>query len=102
MVVVVIESRFFNLCDAVLIYCIHLYLYLYYFIIIMLVKSYFLFFSAVVVSLLIIYYFYTIYYNNMNSKPVYAIAVFTDAIKGTVGFTEDLSNGRIKIDLNIS
>jgi Cu-Zn family superoxide dismutase len=65
-------------------------------------KNYFLFFSIVVVSLLIIYYFYTIYHNNMNSKPVYAIAVFTDAIKGTVAFTEDLSNGRIKIDLNIS
>ena len=37
----------------------------------------------------------------MNSKPIYAIAMFTDAIKGTVAFTEDLSNGRIKIDLNI-
>ena len=38
----------------------------------------------------------------MNSKPIYAIAVFTDSIKGTVAFTEDLSNGRIKIDLNIT
>ena len=65
-------------------------------------KNYFLFFSIVVVSLLIIYYFYTIYHNNMNPKPIYAIAVFTDAIKGTVAFTEDLSNGRIKIDLNIT
>ena len=47
-----------------------------------LVKNYFLLFSIVIVSLLIIYYFYTIYYN-MSSKPVCAIAVFTDAIKGT-------------------
>lgn len=59
-----------------------------------LVKSYFLFFSIVVVSLLIIYYFYTIYYN-MNSKPVYAIAVFTDAIKGTVAFTEEIGRAHV-------
>ena len=36
------------------------------------------------------------------SKPIYAIAVFNDSIKGTVKFSEDLTNNRIKIDLNIS
>jgi Cu-Zn family superoxide dismutase len=38
----------------------------------------------------------------MPSKPIYAIAVFNDSIKGTVKFSEDLANNRIKIDLNIS
>ena len=38
----------------------------------------------------------------MNTKPVYAIAVFNDKIKGTVKFTEDLGNNRIVIDLNIT
>lgn len=38
----------------------------------------------------------------MPSKPIYAIAVFNDSIKGTVKFSEDLTNNRIKIDLNIS
>lgn len=38
----------------------------------------------------------------MSSKPIYAIAVFNDSIKGTVKFSEDLTNNRIKIDLNIS
>ena len=37
----------------------------------------------------------------MPSKPIYAIAVFNDSIKGTVKFSEDLTNNRIKIDLNI-
>ena len=36
------------------------------------------------------------------SKPIYTIAVFNDSIKGTVKFSEDLTNNRIKIDLNIS
>lgn len=35
-------------------------------------------------------------------KSVYAIAVFTDKIKGTVRFTEEFKNNRIKIDVDIS
>ena len=37
----------------------------------------------------------------MNNKPIYAIAVFNDKIKGSVLFTEDLAHNRVKIDLNI-
>lgn len=37
----------------------------------------------------------------MTNKPVYAIAVFNDSIKGYVKFSEDLTNNRIKIDVNI-
>ena len=38
----------------------------------------------------------------MTNKSVYAIAVFNDSIKGSVKFSEDLTNNRIKIDLNIT
>lgn len=38
----------------------------------------------------------------MPSKPIYAIAVFNDNIKGTVKFSEDLTNNQIKIELNIT
>lgn len=38
----------------------------------------------------------------MSNPPVYAIAVFSDDVKGTVKFTEDLVNKRIKIEVNIS
>jgi Cu-Zn family superoxide dismutase len=38
----------------------------------------------------------------MYNKPIYAIAVFNDHIKGVVKFTEDLVNNQIKIDLNIT
>jgi Cu-Zn family superoxide dismutase len=39
----------------------------------------------------------------MTNKPVYAIAVFNDdRIKGYVKFSEDLTNNRVKIDLNIT
>jgi len=38
----------------------------------------------------------------MPSKPISAIAVFTDTVKGTVKFTEDIKNKRIKIEVNIS
>ena len=38
----------------------------------------------------------------MTNKPVYAIAVFNDSIKGYVKFSEDLISNKIKIDLNIS
>ena len=59
---------------------------------------YFYLFIASIISFLIIYYSYNI----MSNKPVYAIAVFTDTIKGTVKFTEDLVNNQIKIELNIT
>jgi len=51
-----------------------------------------------IILILIIYYLYY----NMTNKPVYAIAVFTDNIKGNVKFTEDLENNNIKIDLNLT
>jgi Cu-Zn family superoxide dismutase len=35
-------------------------------------------------------------------KEIYAIAVFTDAIKGTVKFSEDSKENRIKIELSIT
>lgn len=38
----------------------------------------------------------------MTSKPIYCIAVFRDIVRGTVKFSEDLANNRVKIDLNIS
>jgi Cu-Zn family superoxide dismutase len=37
-----------------------------------------------------------------KDKEIYAIAVFTDAIKGTVKFTEDIKENKIKIELNIT
>lgn len=37
-----------------------------------------------------------------KEKEIYAIAVFTDAIKGTVKFTEDIKENKIKIELNIT
>lgn len=54
--------------------------------------------AVVVVIFLIIYYLYNI----MNNKPIYAIAVFNDDIRGNVKFTEDLQNNVVIIDLNIS
>ena len=51
----------------------------------------------VIICFFIIYYFYNI----ITKKPVYAIAVFNDSIKGYVKFSEDLTNNRVKIDLNI-
>ena len=38
----------------------------------------------------------------MTNKPVYAISVFNDSVKGTVKFSEDLTNNMVKIDLHIS
>ena len=52
----------------------------------------------VIICFLIVYYFYKI----ITNKPVYAISVFNDNIKGTVKFSEDLTNNMVKIDLNIS
>jgi len=33
----------------------------------------------------------------MTNKPIYAIAVFNDGIKGTVKFSEDLTNSRVDL-----
>jgi Cu-Zn family superoxide dismutase len=52
----------------------------------------------VIVCFIIIYYLYNI----MTNKPVYAISVFNDSVKGTVKFSEDLTNNMVKIDLHIS
>lgn len=38
----------------------------------------------------------------MNNKPINAIAVFSDKIKGYVKFTEDTTNNRIQIKLNLT
>ena len=56
-----------------------------------------------IIFLLVIICFLIIYWINeiITNKPVYAIAVFNDKINGTVKFSEDLTNNRIKIDLDI-
>ena len=38
----------------------------------------------------------------MSNKPICAIAVFNDNIKGNVKFTEDLDGNQIRIELNIT
>lgn len=38
----------------------------------------------------------------MDNKPIYAIAVFNDNIKGSVKFIEDLDNNIIIVDLNLT
>ena len=38
----------------------------------------------------------------MTNKSIYAIAVFSESVRGTVKFSEDIKNNRVKIDLNIS
>ncbi len=60
--------------------------------------SYFYLSLLIITCLLIIYYIQ----KTMSNKPVYAIAVFNDNIKGYVKFSEDLSNNIVKIDLNVS
>jgi Cu-Zn family superoxide dismutase len=57
---------------------------------------YFYFLFLLLVIFLIIYYYYFI----MKPKPIYAIAVFTDAIKGTVKFSE--VDNKIRIDVQIT
>ena len=47
--------------------------------------------------LLFIYNYYI-----MSGKPIHAIAVFNDTIKGTVKFIELKDIGKIKIELNLS
>ena len=61
-------------------------------------NSYFPILALSIILILIIYYLYY----RMTNKPIYAIAVFNDTIKGNVRFTEDLENNNIKIDLNIT
>jgi Cu-Zn family superoxide dismutase len=50
--------------------------------------------------ILIIYNYYIM--TSKPIKPIHAIAVFTDTIKGTVKFTEMNDIGKIKIELNLS
>jgi Cu-Zn family superoxide dismutase len=57
---------------------------------------YFYFLFLLLVIFLIIYYYYFI----MKTNPIYAIAVFTDAIKGTVKFSE--VDNKIRIDVQIT
>ena len=59
---------------------------------------YFYIFLLVITCFLIVYYLYKI----ITNKPVYAIAVFNDSIKGYVKFSEDLTNNMVKIDLHIT
>ncbi len=61
-------------------------------------QKYYIYLVALISLLILVFYLYSI----MNNKPVYAIAVFNDSIKGTVKFTEDLNNNVIVIDLNLS
>jgi Cu-Zn family superoxide dismutase len=60
--------------------------------------KYYIYIIALSILLILVFYLY----NTMNNKPVYAIAVFSDTIKGTVKFTEDLNNNVVVIDLNLS
>jgi Cu-Zn family superoxide dismutase len=61
-------------------------------------EKYYIYIIALSILLILVFYLY----NTMNNKPVYAIAVFSDTIKGTVKFTEDLNNNVVIIDLNLS
>jgi Cu-Zn family superoxide dismutase len=56
--------------------------------------------AAVIICLLIIFYY--LYARMTTNKPIYAIAVFNDSVKGSVNFSEDLTNKRVKIDLNVT
>jgi Cu-Zn family superoxide dismutase len=60
-------------------------------------QKYYIYLIALISLLILVFYLYSI----MSNKPVYAIAVFNDTIKGTVKFTEDLNNV-VVIDLNLS
>jgi Cu-Zn family superoxide dismutase len=63
-------------------------------------QKYYIYFYSIALTLLLILVYYL--YNIMSNKPIYAIAVFNDAIKGTVKFTEDLNNNFVVIDLNLT
>ena len=54
--------------------------------------------AFIIVWIVIINYYY---YYIISKKPISAIAVFNDTIKGTVQFTEDFVKNQIRIDLNI-
>jgi len=49
-------------------------------------QKYYIYLIAFGILVILVFYLYNI----MSNKPVYAIAVFNDSIKGTVKFTEDL------------
>jgi len=54
-------------------------------------EKYYIYIIALCVLFILVFYLYNTMNNNtMNNKPIYAIAVFNDTIKGTVKFTEDL------------
>lgn len=61
-------------------------------------EKYYIYIIALSILLILVLYLY----NTMNNKPVYAIAVFSDTIKGTVKFSEDLNNNVVVIDLNLT
>jgi Cu-Zn family superoxide dismutase len=61
-------------------------------------EKYYIYLIAFGILLILVFYLYNI----MSNKPVYAIAVFNDTIKGTVKFTEDLNNNVVVIDLHLS
>jgi Cu-Zn family superoxide dismutase len=61
-------------------------------------EKYYIYIIALGILLILVFYLY----NTMNNKPIYAIAVFNDTIKGTVKFTEDLNTNVVVIDLNLS
>ena len=41
-------------------------------------------------------------YYTMTKNPTYAIAVFNEDIKGSVRFTDSVTNNQVRIDLNIT
>jgi Cu-Zn family superoxide dismutase len=59
-----------------------------------------LYFLLVVFVSLVLLFIYNYYI--MSGKPIHAIAVFNDTIKGTVKFIELKDIGKIKIELNLS
>jgi len=61
-------------------------------------QKYYIYLIAFGILVILVFYLYNI----MSNKPVYAIAVFNDSIKGTVKFTEDLNNNVVVIDLHLS
>jgi len=61
-------------------------------------QKYYIYLIAFGILVILVFYLY----NTMSNKPIYAIAVFNDTIKGTVKFTEDLNNNAVVIDLHLS
>ena len=54
-------------------------------------------FFLVIISFILFYLYY-----RMTDKPITAIAVFFGEINGSVKFTEDLNEGLVRVDLNIT